>query len=92
MPLSSTQGMLTGLIRLRSLDASANKLTKIDGALGTLTALQQLNLRGNALLVLSADALRVSLLLFTGNFGAYKERGLAKVKKSGVRFSTAGIA
>lgn len=39
---------------------SSNALTKIDGALGTLTALQQLNLRGNALLVLSADALRVS--------------------------------
>lgn len=52
--------MLTGLIRLRSLDLSSNKLTKIDGALETLTALQQLNLRGNALLVLGPDAFKVS--------------------------------
>lgn len=54
-----TQDTLTGLIRLRSLDLSSNKLTLIDGALETLINLEQLNLRGNALVVLGADIFKV---------------------------------
>lgn len=54
-----TQNMLTGLIRLRSLDLSSNKLTLIDGALETLITLEQLNLRGNALVVLGPDIFKV---------------------------------
>lgn len=54
-----TQNMLTGLIRLRSLDLSSNKLTLIDGALETLITLEQLNLRGNALAVLGPDIFKV---------------------------------
>ncbi len=59
-----TQNMLTGLIRLRSLDLSSNKLTLIDGALETLITLEQLNLRGNALAVLGPDIFKVKEYFF----------------------------
>jgi Leucine-rich repeat (LRR) protein len=58
-----TQNMLTGLIRLRSLDLSSNKLTLIDGALETLITLEQLNLRGNALAVLGPDIFKVKRMM-----------------------------
>lgn len=54
-----TQDTLTGLIRLRSLDLSSNKLTLIEGALETLINLEQLNLRGNALVALGPDIFKV---------------------------------
>jgi hypothetical protein len=62
-----TQNMLTGLIRLRSLDLSSNKLTLIDGALETLITLEQLNLRGNALAVLGPDIFKVKRISISYN-------------------------
>lgn len=53
--------MLTGLIRLRSLDLSSNKLTLIDGALETLITLEQLNLRSNALVAIAPDSFKVRI-------------------------------
>ncbi|KAI9554385.1 hypothetical protein GHT06_019657 [Daphnia sinensis] len=73
-----SQDTLTGLIRLRSLDLSSNKLTLIDGALETLINLEQLNLRGNALVALGADIFkglnRLQFLNVDGNrIGAIAE-------------------
>ncbi|XP_057375443.1 insulin-like growth factor-binding protein complex acid labile subunit [Daphnia carinata] len=73
-----SQDMLTGLIRLRSLDLSSNKLTLIDGALETLITLEQLNLRGNALVALGPDIFkglnRLQFLNVDGNrIGAIAE-------------------
>ena len=55
-----TQAMLSGLVRLKSLDLSSNKLQQIGGALDQLTALEHLNLRDNALLAIDAHSFRVS--------------------------------
>ena len=63
MVWGKTQDMLTGLIRLKSLDLSSNKLTLIDGALETLITLEQLNLRGNALVVLGPDVFKVRIFV-----------------------------
>lgn len=54
--------MLAGLIQLRSLDVSSNRLTRIvDGALEGLVALDQLNLRDNALTELGPHTFKVNL-------------------------------
>ena len=53
--------MLTGLIRLRSLDVSSNQLARIDdGALATMAELEQLNLRDNCLATIGPNLVKVS--------------------------------
>lgn len=61
--------MLKGLTRLRSLDLSSNRLTRIDdGALEDLSgSLEQLNLRDNSLATLGPDAFKVLTTTTTKN-------------------------
>jgi len=66
--------MLKGLTRLRSLDLSSNRLTRIDdGALEDLSgSLEQLNLRDNSLATLGPDAFKVLTRTTTKNMEARK--------------------
>ena len=55
--------MLIGLVQLRSVDLSSNRLTSIDnGALEALPSLEQVNLRANRLVAIGPDAFKVRFL------------------------------
>jgi len=53
-----TQEMFAGLLRLKSLDLSSNQLTQIVDVFSPLAALEQLNLRANALVTFKSDTFK----------------------------------
>ena len=54
--------MFAGLFHLKSLDLSSNKLEQITNVFSQLPALEQLNLRANALVSLKFDSFKVIII------------------------------
>lgn len=69
--------MLIGLVQLRSVDLSSNRLTSIDnGALEALPSLEQVNLRANRLVAIGPDAFKVRFFFYNRPQTVWRRRSV----------------